>query len=181
MKRGCILVLTILLAGFGAWADDRHHAAEVTPDARFEFLKQLEGTWAGDGIDGEPGGVYEFRVTAGGTAVREIEMVGTPMEMVTLYYMEGKNLVATHYCMLGNQPRLMAAKRVVDDTLAFACAGTPGNARSHDEHHVHGWTMRLAGDGKLHYSAELTQDGKVTEAPVSILTRRQQTAAVAGP
>jgi hypothetical protein len=96
--------------------------------------------------------------------------------MVTLYYMEGSDLVATHYCMLGNQPRLQAAKRVVDDTLVFACDGKPGNAASHDEQHVHGWTMRLQDDGSLHYSAELIEDGELAEAPSFVLTRQQKTA-----
>ena len=103
-------------------------------------------------------------------------MVGTPMEMVTLYHMRGKELMATHYCMLGNQPVLKASEQVVDRTLSFACAGIPGNAASHDEQHVHGWSMRLGQDGRLQYSAELVKEGKVTEAPDVTLTRSRKTA-----
>ncbi len=130
MKRGLIVLLAVVVGAAGALAGDAHHHPEVSDDARFEFLKQLEGTWVGDGLDDKPGGVYEFRVTAGGTAVREIEMVGTPMEMVTLYHMEGDDLVATHYCMLGNRPRMKAAERIARGTLEFECAGTPGGAAS---------------------------------------------------
>ena len=56
------------------------------------------------------------------------------------------------------------------------CDGKPGNTRSHNDEHVHGWTMRLADDGRLHYDAELIADGKVTEAPTSVLTRQATTA-----
>ena len=98
------------------------------------------------------------------------------MEMVTLYHMRGKNLMATHYCSLGNQPQAKAAPRVVDRGLRFDCAGTPGNAASHDEEHIHGWAVRLLEDGSLNYTAKLVKNGEVTEAPDMVLTRTQKTA-----
>jgi hypothetical protein len=177
MQRIMILGLAALFCAAAAVAGDSHeHGAAAPTDPRFEFLKGLAGTWVGKTSMPEmPETTYEFRVTAGGTAVEEREMVGTPMEMVTLYHMRGDELVATHYCMLGNQPRMNASK-LVGDSLSFACDGTPGNARSHDEEHVHGWTMRLEKDGSLHYAAELVKKGQVTEAPSIVLTRQTETA-----
>lgn len=157
-----------LLAGPG-WA------GEADPeDARFEFLKGLAGTWVGTTPEGEQ--LFEFRLTAGGHAVEEREMIGTPMEMLTVYHMDGTDLVATHYCVLGNQPRATAAERVVDGALDFACAGKPGNSASHDDEHVHGWSMRLLDDGRLDYSAQLVKQGSVSEAPSFVLTRQSATA-----
>ena len=179
MQRLPLLILGILLVFGGAQAgeEQREQHPQPSTDPRFEFLKSLEGTWTGPPLsEGMPEGVYEFHVTAGGHAVEEREMVGTPMEMVTLYHMRGKELVATHYCMLGNQPRLKASEQVVDRTLSFACAGTPGNAASHDEEHVHGWSMQLGEDGQLRYKAELVKAGQVTHAPDMVLTRSRQTA-----
>ena len=145
-----------------------HPAAPVDP--RLDFLKALQGSWVGEfGEMGEQ--AYEFRVTAGGHAVEEREMIGTPMEMLTVYHLEGKDLVGTHFCMLGNRPRVKATTRVQDDTLTFACNGTPGGSKSHDEQHVHGWSMRIDDEGRLHYAAEMVSDGEVTEAPTVILTR----------
>ena len=44
-------------------------------DVRFDFLKNLEGTWVARAGSGEmPEGRYEFRVTAGGTAIEELEV-----------------------------------------------------------------------------------------------------------
>ena len=177
MKR--ILIVAAGLALVGAWttvaAGDSPTAADSDP--RFEFLKSLAGSWVSPAPAPDmPDGSWEFRVTAGGSAVEEREMAGTPMEMVTLYHMDGKKLVATHYCMLGNQPRLEAARRVDDGPLSFACSGVPGNARSHDEHHVHGWTMWLDEEGRLHNEAELVESGRVTRSPSVVLTRVMQRA-----
>ena len=120
MHRLPILILGIFLGvvGIQAGEEQQEHHPQPPQDPRFEFLKSLEGTWTGPPLnEGMPDGVFEFHVTAGGHAVEEREMIGTPMEMVTLYYMRGKDLVATHYCMLGNQPQLKASRRVVDQTL----------------------------------------------------------------
>jgi len=171
---GMALVAAVALPAHG---QTPHHPA-APQDPRLDFLGNLAGTWVGTFDSAEMGEqVFEFRLTAGGHAVEEREMLGTPMEMLTVYYLEGTDLVGTHFCMLGNRPTVKAAARIEDDTLSFACDGVPGNAKSHDEEHVHGWTMRLDGDGRLHYSAQLVKDGKVTEAPTTVLTRKNETAA----
>ncbi len=173
-----ILGLAVLLGAAVATAGEgEHHAAPAVDDARFEFLERLAGSWVQEaGAEASHPGGFEFRVTAGGTAIEEREFTGTPMEMVTIYHMQGRELVATHFCMLGNQPRLTAAPKIVDNTLKFTCSGTPGNAASHDDHHVHGWSIRLDGQGRLLYTAELVKEGQVTESPSLVLTRAQQTA-----
>jgi hypothetical protein len=178
MQRTLWLTLALLLGGMpGLAADDDHPAPRVIDDVRFDFLRNLEGIWFGQADSGEmPEGRYEFRVTAGGTAIEEREMIGTPMEMMTVYHMDRGQLVATHYCMIGNQPHLTAAPGLVNDTLSFACNGIPGNEKSHDAHHVHAWSMQLRDDGTLYYSAELTEDGKVTQTPSVVLVRQQETA-----
>ena len=172
--------VALLVAFGGAIAGEREHDHPQPPaidDARFEFLKQLEGIWVGESDSDElPDNVVEFRVTAGGTAIEEREFAGTPMEMLTVYHMDGDDLVATHYCMLGNQPRVTAAPKVENRGLDFACSGTPGNAESHDDEHVHGWSLQLAADGKLHYGGQLIKAGTVTETPAFVLTRQARTA-----
>ena len=48
----------------------------------------------------------EYRLTAGGSAIQETFNAGSPMEMVSMYHDRDGSLSMTHYCMLGNQPRM---------------------------------------------------------------------------
>jgi hypothetical protein len=73
-----------------------------------EKLKALEGDWIDvEGVFGAKGAVaVTYRVTSGGHTVVETFPVNTPGEMVTLYHVDGKDLVLTHYCSSANQPRM---------------------------------------------------------------------------
>ncbi len=74
------------------------------PKAAFEMLKKLVGTWEEAAADG--GNKVVFKLTGAGTALIETQMPGTPMEMVSVYHMDGPNLMMTHYCAAGNQPTM---------------------------------------------------------------------------
>lgn len=82
---------------------------QPAPEILKHFLA-LEGEWQGthknhEGIDESIKLVY--RTVSGGTAIEERIFAGTPQEMVTMYHGNGKEeIVMTHYCALGNQPRL---------------------------------------------------------------------------
>ena len=60
--------------------------------------------------------------TAGGSAVQETQFPGTPMEMVSVYHLDGADLVMTHYCVLGNQPRMKADPKSPADKIHFTFA-----------------------------------------------------------
>ncbi len=89
--------------------------------ALFESLKKLEGRWDGPDADkdGKPDATTVFKLTAGGSAVEETLFPGAPHEMVDLYVMDQGKLVLTHYCLLGNQPRMAAGKESTPQKLVF--------------------------------------------------------------
>jgi hypothetical protein len=96
-----------LFAGvFLLWAGS---AQAQTPTA-FDQLKALQGEWLDlEGVVGPKGAVLvTYRVTGGGTAVVETMFPGAPHEMTTVYHRDGKDLVLTHYCSGGTQPRMRA-------------------------------------------------------------------------
>jgi F0F1-type ATP synthase assembly protein I len=138
---GVLLALTACAAAQAADA-----SVPATPQQAFEQLKGLQGDWQ------SPDGVtIRVRTTGGGTAVTETLFPGTPQEMMSVYHMEGANLVLTHYCSGGNQPRMM-----LEDTqggkLAFGYAG--GSNIGADTSHIHqGWVAVKDAD---HYDAEWT-------------------------
>ncbi len=138
---GALLALTACATVYAA--DDQ---ASATPQQAFEQLKSLQGDWL------SPDGVtVSVRTTGGGSAVTETLFPGTPDEMMSVYHMDGANLVLTHYCSGGNQPRMM-----LEDTkggrLTFGYAG--GSNIGAATSHIHqGWIAVKDAD---HYDAEWT-------------------------
>lgn len=108
---------------------------EAAPaQAVFERLKGLAGAWRGQRSDGRTIGVT-YRLTAGGSALVETWALGPGRESLTIYHMDGRELVATHYCPQGNQPRLRMAHASAS-RFDFAFQGAtgldPGEAYQHD-------------------------------------------------
>jgi len=91
-------------------------ASAAPVNAGFEKMKTLVGDWKGKTAEGNDIAVT-YRLVAAGSAIEEHMSVA---DMVTMYHVNGKNLMLTHYCAAGNQPRMKAAAfRDGDQTLAF--------------------------------------------------------------
>jgi hypothetical protein len=86
----------------------------------FNKLKALDGEWIDvDGVFGTKGAVaVTYHVSGGGHTVVETFPLNQPEEMVTVYHMDGNDLVLTHYCSGGNQPH-MRSKGLQGDALMF--------------------------------------------------------------
>lgn len=97
------------------------HMAPQARSAAMDSLKKLAGTWEMPEQKDKamPAGTSIFKVTSGGTMVQETMAVGTPHEMTNTYHMDGKNLVVTHYCAAGNQPRMQAVDPMNAQVLHF--------------------------------------------------------------
>src|SRR5579883_3440161 len=113
-----LMSLITLVAGSGL-ARANESAGNPAGAAGFESLKKLAGDWVQIGKDGKPAGpvVSSIRVTSAGTAVEETLFPGTAHEMVTMYHLDGGELVLTHYCALGNQPHMRLTPESKADVL----------------------------------------------------------------
>jgi len=80
----------------------------VDAQAAFERLKTLAGEWEADSTMGKAHLSYE--VIAAGSALVERETMGDMSPMMTIYHLDGKRLILTHYCIVGNQPRMEARR-----------------------------------------------------------------------
>ena len=80
-----------------------------------------------------------YRVTGAGSALVETQFPGSPHEMVTVYYVDGNDLVLTHYCAARNQPR-MKLVRATDTDLVFEFTGR-SNLDPAKDMHTHDATM----------------------------------------
>src|SRR5258706_16398214 len=114
MNRITALSLLLTLAPACAAVDQAlspHSSSAEVAKSRFERIKSLAGDWTGTPpaeMKGAPMDV-RYRVTAGGNAVEETIMPGSDHEMVTMYHLDGDKLELTHYCVIGNQPHMIAA------------------------------------------------------------------------
>jgi hypothetical protein len=139
--------LAVAVLGLAAYADEKHdHNASAAPkNAGLEKMKTLVGTWVMADKDGKPTDdvASVVKVTAGGSAVHETLFPGQPHEMVSIYTVDGPDLVMTHYCMLGNQPRMKAApKSVSGNKISFEFADG-GNLDPKKDKHMHAATLTI--------------------------------------
>ncbi|HKD99862.1 MAG TPA: hypothetical protein VKE69_02535 [Planctomycetota bacterium] len=119
MKTLVAAALVSLFSSALGCQSSRPHATPHDDAARkplFDAVKSLEGSWEMVGEDGTKG-VTEFRVTSAGSVVREVMFPGGDHEMTNMYHLDGNALVLTHYCAMGNQPRMRAEKRDGDRLL----------------------------------------------------------------
>lgn len=97
-------------------------AAGTGVDAAWERLRSLAGEWEGT-LGARKAGVTYTIVSGGSVVMEAMKMPAPEPDMVTMYHRDGSGLVATHYCSLGNQPRMRATEAPPDGkTIRFRFA-----------------------------------------------------------
>jgi hypothetical protein len=158
-----VLIAALAVAGTPAAAAP---PAALDGKAAFARLKTLAGQWEGNITkpDGPPGAV-RYELTAGGSVVKETQFPGTSHEMLTVYHLEGNDLVLTHYCATGNQPR-MKMKTATEEEVVFEYAGA-GVPQPALDTHMHAARHRFVGPDRI--ESEWTLHAKGQEADVARL------------
>jgi hypothetical protein len=119
-------------------AGPRLHAAPAASIEAFEQLKTLVGHWE-EQKPSDYKSTLDIELTAGGTALLEKSRMvneGKPVEMITLYYIDGGEIKLTHYCMAGNQPTMRGSYAPDSKTLTFEFVSA-GNLKSPNDGHMH--------------------------------------------
>lgn len=167
-------VLLLSATGFGVLAGEDAPAKErVTAAACFERLKQLAGEWVAVDEAGAPAErvLVIYRVTGAGSTLMEQLFPGTDHEMITMYHLDGDDLVLTHYCAAGNQPRMKAKPGDSVDRIEFDFAGGANINPSHDAH-MHSAVFEYPGGDRLRSSWDLHADGRKQDTKVFDLIRK---------
>jgi hypothetical protein len=148
---GVVLTLVLALATVsrGGGETGNKLPARAT-NANLEKLKKLAGTWVAADKDGKPTDqvVSVIKVTAGGSAVHETLFPGQPHEMVSVYTVDGADLIMTHYCVLGNQPRMKADPKSPANQIVFRFAGGTNLDPAKDKH-MHEATLTIVSDDRI--------------------------------
>ena len=143
--------------------------------AEFERMKGLVGVWEGDmPMKGKKEEMTEehakmmqkmrvsYHLTAGGSAILETFGPGTPMEMVSVYHDRSGKLSMTHYCMLGNQPR-MDLQATEDGKILFMFS-EDNELDAAKGMHMHSMALSMVDKDNIVQRWTMFQDGEAQEA-----------------
>jgi hypothetical protein len=115
-------------------------------DAAFKELKTLAGDWQGN-LKGTPTRV-SYRVTADGSALMLTEQVDSTV-MITMFTVDGDQLLATHYCSVGNQPQMISTTPGdLTNGITFSFGHVTG-MKTPDDWHNTGLTISRDSTGRL--------------------------------
>ena len=95
--------------------------SKIATNPAFDKMKSLVGKWEGSAMeDGKaiPTNA-RFQLISDGSAVMGWLNEGVADEMVTMFHMDGSDLMATHYCSAHNQPRMILASGGDPNKLVF--------------------------------------------------------------
>ena len=153
-----LLLLALSVATYGGDKTAKLPPAPTNP--AFETMKKLAGTWVAADEGGKPTDqvMSIIKVTAGGSAVHETLFPGQPQEMVSVYTVDGPDLVMTHYCVLGNQPRLKAEPNSSASQIRFEFAGGSNLDPTKDKH-MHSATLTIVDDAHIEVAGVGWQGG----------------------
>ena len=90
-------------------------SSQTDTQKAFATLKDMPGTWEGTSQDGAV--KVTFKTTGGGSSVMS-EILGKE-DMISMFHMDGDRLLLTHYCAVGNQPRMQASVSPDGKTITF--------------------------------------------------------------
>ena len=133
-----LLTLTLVLSLSAFAAGPKSSAPANSAAAAFERLKALVGEWEANTDMGKVTASFEL-ASNGNVVVEKAKVAGG--EMMTTYYLDGDKIGATHYCDVGNQPRLQATGLDPDGQIRFHFINAANLKAGQD--HIHDISIRL--------------------------------------
>ena len=174
------LVLALVPSSLAGQAKDARKSSAapetIVYDAAsaFEFLKTLAGDWSrgsGDHEHGSSSREANFKVTAAGSTVVETLYAGQPTEMVSVFHMDGNQLLLTHYCALKNAPIMKFEKSDKPGEIKFVFHGGT-NFDPKVDTHVHQGVFRIKDKNTVESIFVAFANGKPRPEGHAILKRK---------
>jgi hypothetical protein len=156
---------SVALAGYGS-SDKSPSNASVA----FDKIKSLAGTWDTTAPEGGPATIT-YAVVSNGTAVMETISHKVEPDMITMYTLDGDHIMMTHYCGIGNQPRMRAsvpAGEIKELKFSFI----DGTNMKKTDMHMHALDMKFIDDTHVEETWSLYDKGKLQNDHAFSLTRK---------
>jgi hypothetical protein len=175
MRSATIVGLSLVIsASLGAVAGEdpqKSHESAVNSPALEQF-KSLAGKWIGKMGTGSEShdAVVTYRVTSNGSAVVETIDPDGAHEMVTVIHPDGDDLVLTHYCAIGNQPRMRTSGKSDGKNVKFAFVDAT-NLKSPKDMHMHDVAFEFVDKDTIKTTWRNYLDGKPHETATFELKR----------
>jgi hypothetical protein len=128
-----ILNLASLLLLFLSYSVTAHNESDKAKI--FTQMKSLVGTWVKEGVTNSNFEI-QFELVAKDSTLVETWISKGKKRSLTLYHLNGENLMATHYCPQGNQPRLHLSNNSTINNMFFTYLDST-NLESLEDSHQH--------------------------------------------
>lgn len=145
-----ILAGVIGLLAYGSVLVSAQEQEPYVGSKAFEQMKLLVGEWEGtmDMGKGPETITATYKLTSGGSAIVETVFEGAQHEMVTVYHDNAnRTLSMTHYCMLGNQPK-MVLEGMENNELKFDLSEDADIDVASDTH-MHSLALKFDGQNQM--------------------------------
>lgn len=158
------IVFAFALVALSLTAVAGEHPESAKSNAAFDKIKSLAGSWKGKDEEGNPVGVSYKVVSSNSSVMESLDMKESPDAMITMYNLDGDKVMMTHYCSMGNQPRMRSSGLSKDgNTLNFKFVDATNLASPKDphmknllvkfkdnDHFSQEWTMLMEGGTEHH-------------------------------
>ena len=155
------IISMLVLASTALFAAEQ--MSKIAPSPAFDKMKTLVGMWDGTVNEGGAQKAHaRVKLVSDGSALAHWLDEGTPHEMITMFHMDGNDLMATHYCAAHNQPRMVLVSGGDPNRLVFKFKD--GTNIGPEEGHMHELTFTI--DAPDHHTEDWTylEKGKQTTA-----------------
>ena len=159
MRNHVLAAVAVAVLAAPAFAGEKDMPAAAKTPKSFDTLKALVGEWRE--VKKEKASVIRYDLVAGGTALMESINPGTDHSMISIYHPDGEKIVMTHYCAVGNQPRMRGdgdAKSVTFTMVDITNLPDPKSGHMEGltitfvdpDHLVHEWRWRAGDKTEVH-------------------------------
>ncbi len=166
------LLSLLPLASAMASNNDGEIAPVYDAHSAFEALKSFEGEWKSTPVGGDStrASTVVYKVTANGHSVIKTYGPGSKYEMFSVYHMDGEELKMTHYCAIGNQPKMKFKASDKAGEMFFEFDGGT-NFDPNKDAHAHEGLTRVTGSDTQESMSVGYSDGQPQEPRRSTLVR----------
>lgn len=132
--------------------------AQSPAQTEFSQLKSLAGSWEGKTSQGAPVKI-DYQLTSGGSAL--MSTIHEHGDMISMIHLDGPDkLLLTHYCSMGNQPRMVASASPDGKTITFKFLDAT-NLESPESGHMDNVVIAMAGPDHHTEQWNFSDHGKV--------------------